>query len=69
MSAFRQFTGLLILALIYIVWKPFSKHLSSFLVGSNMKILSQQEFLLTNKRKIFVDLFSKVSQIWKKELI
>ena len=56
----RQSLGLLVLAVTYLIIKPLSKHVGCLLVGTKMSIIQEQKFHLDNKRKIFVDLFSKV---------
>jgi len=55
----RQSLGLLVLAVTYLIIKPLSKHVGCLLVGTKMSIIQEQKFHLDNKRKIFVDLFSK----------
>ena len=56
----RQLVGNIIMGIIYLTVRPVSKHLGAFLVGSNRTVLNRQPFHLSNKAKIFVDLFSKV---------
>lgn len=55
----RQSIGLLVMAATYLIIKPLSKQVGCLLVGTKLSIIQEQEFHLDNKKKIFVDLFSK----------
>ena len=57
----RQVLGNIIMAVIYFTVKPLSRHTAAFLVNTDLNTLSLQEFHLSNKKKIFVDLFAKVT--------
>lgn len=59
----RQSVGAMVFILIYLTVKPLAKHLTAALMKTSVRQLQAQEFHLKNRKKIRVDLISKVSMI------
>ena len=53
----------MVFLLIYLTVKPLTKHLAAALMKTSVRQLQAQEFHLKNRKKIRVDLISKVSMI------
>jgi len=53
----------MVFLLIYLTVKPLAKHLAAALMKTSVRQLQAQEFHLKNRKKIRVDLISKVSMI------
>ena len=65
LAAARQLVGVLVQALLYLTVKPATQHVACALMNTKLEHLRQQEFHVKNKKKIRVDLISKVRNIIK----
>ena len=60
MAVARQLVGVLVQSLIYLTVKPATQYITCALMNTKLEHLRQQEFQVRNKKKIRVDLISKV---------
>ena len=60
MAVVRQLVGVGVQSFIYLTVKPATQHIACALMNTKLDHLRQQEFKIQNKKKIRVDLISKV---------